>query len=129
MLTKTASRVGSRYDVWKLGRGFKICCGNSFACEELFKPRLILLAIERFDADPFSLELSDNRELFTESLSSEGISHFGIFSCLKFLLVYLTSASIFNLVVQKNLKVKSKQDNILRIISTVLLLVKVVIRC
>lgn len=46
--------------------------------EWLFRPRLPLLAIDRFVADPLSLELSDNKELLTESLSSAGISHFGI---------------------------------------------------
>lgn len=44
----------------------------------MLSPRLTLLAIDRFDAEPFSFELSDNRELLTESLSSTGKSNFGI---------------------------------------------------
>lgn len=63
----------SELKIW-LGTGSFVRGGG----ERLFNPRLILLAIERFDIDPFSLELSDNNELFTESLSSAGISNFGI---------------------------------------------------
>lgn len=41
-------------------------------------PKLMLLDNDRFDAAPFSFELNDNIDESTESVSSTGISNFGI---------------------------------------------------
>lgn len=82
MYTKTASSVGSLHTGRKcvlIGLKIGLDCSIASGGELLFSPRLMLLAIDRFDIDPFSLELSDN-ELLTDSLSSIGISNFGIFT-------------------------------------------------
>lgn len=84
--TKTASIVGSWHTECKSTTGSKSGRGNFRSTtndgDEKWPggPKLMLLLVnDRFDASPFS-ELSDNNDesIETESLSSTGISNFGI---------------------------------------------------
>lgn len=91
--TKTASIVGSWHTECKStmgsnglgGGGGDFCSTINNGGEILFAdPKLMLLDSDRFDAAPFSFELNDNIDESTESVSSTGISNFGIVFCLFF---------------------------------------------